>query len=170
MIIRKILLLGEMGVGKTSIVRRLKFNAFDTNYKSTIGQDFYFYDVEPAPCAGGFKFLIVDTDGKFDDAVFRDSHVRGAEAAIVVGDLTRRATLEAQIELVDKFSAAVPGRYIGCVLNKHDLVDEIPDDAKYIPEKLRDGTYPMIETSAKTGLNVKRTFDEAASLIAKRIS
>lgn len=168
MIIRKIVLLGQMEVGKTSIARRLKFNLFDGAYKSTIGQDIYHYDVDPPPGDEDFKFLIADTDGKFDDALFRERHVKGAQAAIVVGDLTRRETLEAQVDLVYRFSDAVPGRYIGCVFNKSDLVDAFPEDAGYIPEKLTNSSIPFLETSAKTGLNVAKTFHDAAHTIARR--
>ena len=168
MMVRKILLLGQMEVGKTSIARRLKFNAFDSSYKSTIGQDIYHYEVDPPPNDDGFAFLIVDTDGKFDNAIFRDRHVKGAQAAIVVGDLTRRETLEAQVELVYKFSDAVPGRYIGCVFNKSDLVGEFPQDAGYIPEKLSNSSIPFLQTSAKTGFNVQQTFHDAAHAIVRR--
>lgn len=168
MMVRKILLLGQMEVGKTSIARRLKFNSFDSSYKSTVGQDIYHYDVDPAPTEEGFSFLIVDTDGKFDDAIFRDRHVRGAQAAIVVGDLTRRETLEAQIDLVYKFSDAVPGRYVACVFNKSDLVDAFPQDADYIPEKLANSSIPFLQTSAKTGSNVIQTFHDAAHAIVRR--
>lgn len=168
MMIRKIVLLGQMEVGKTSIARRLKFNAFDSAYKSTIGQDIYHYDIDPPPNDDGFAFLIVDTDGKFDDAIFRDRHLKGAQAAIVVGDMTRRETLETQVDLIYRFSDAVPGRYIGCVFNKSDLVNEFPQDAAYIPEKLTNSSIPFLQTSAKTGLNVQQTFNEAARAIVRR--
>ena len=168
MIIRKILLLGEMAVGKTSIAHRLRFDTFKESYKSTIGMDIHRYDVEPGPDGVRFQFLICDTDGNFEDILFRDQHVRGAQAAIVVGDLTRRETLVALARLAVKFSDAKPGRYLAGVLNKNDLTDEIPDDDDYLPQDLRQPFFPLLRTSAKTGENVRHAFHEAAATIVRR--
>lgn len=168
MMIRKIMLLGEMAVGKTSIANRLAFDRFDASYKSTIGLDIYRYDVEPGPGGQAFQFLVWDTDGNIGDAIFRDQHMRGAHAAIIVGDLTRRPTLEAQLKLAAKFSEALPGRYIAGVLNKTDLVDEIPDDEAYVPAGLKEPYFPVFATSAKTGDNIKQTFHSAAETIVRR--
>ncbi|MFX1574379.1 MAG: Rab family GTPase [Promethearchaeota archaeon] len=43
--ILKMCILGQSGVGKTSLVRRLCYNTFDINTKETIGLDFYSYDL-----------------------------------------------------------------------------------------------------------------------------
>ena len=63
MIIRKVMLLGDMAVGKTSIANRLAFDRFETSYKSTIGFDLYRYDVILPQSGEQFQFLIWDTDG-----------------------------------------------------------------------------------------------------------
>src|SRR6056297_584721 len=110
MITRKIMLLGEMAVGKTSIANRLKFDRFHVEYKSTLGVEIYHYDVEPSPAPVPFKFLIWDTDGNVGDAIFRERQMRGAQGAIVIGDLTRRETLEHQMAIAEKFAANFPGR------------------------------------------------------------
>jgi hypothetical protein len=112
--------------------------------------------------------LVCDTDGNFEDVLFRDQHVRGAQAAVVVGDLTRRETLVAQLRLATKFNDAKPGRYIAGVLNKNDLTDAFPNDDDYLPDGLRAPYFPLIRTSAKTGENVKRVFHEAAKTIVRR--
>ncbi len=44
---RKVMLLGEIAVGKTSLVRRLVHNTFEHNYKATVGVDIYEYRVAP---------------------------------------------------------------------------------------------------------------------------
>jgi small GTP-binding protein len=168
LIIKKIMLLGEMAVGKTSIARCLAFDRFETSYKSTVGVDIYRYDVEPAPDGRRFQFLIWDTDGNASDAMFRDPHMRGADAAVIIGDLTRRETLEAQLKLVDRFSDSLPGRYFSAVLNKTDLTEEIPEDENYVPKGLRDQSFPIYRTSAKSGSNIKSTFQAAARTIVNR--
>jgi Ras-related protein Rab-5C len=63
---RKIMLLGEIGVGKSSIARRLVFDRFEGDYKPTIGVDVYSYDVEPGPAGPQppIKFIIWDTSAR----------------------------------------------------------------------------------------------------------
>lgn len=168
MIVRKLMLLGEMAVGKTSIANRLAFDRFGESYKSTIGTDIYVYDVAPPPEGKPFQFLIWDTDGSFEDAMFRSHYMRGAHAAVIVGDLTRKKTLESQLRLAQKFAEAFPGRYFSAVLNKSDLTDQIPPDDDWVPEGLRTAYFPVLETSAKSGHNIKRTFEEAAQTIVRR--
>ena len=168
MIIAKIMLLGEMAVGKTSIANRLVFDRFDHSYKSTIGTDVYRYDVEPGPDGQPFQFLVWDTDGNYEEAMFRSSYIRGAHAAIIVGDLSRPQTLETQLRLARMFCDEMPGRYFAGVLNKKDLVDGPTKDCPELPEALRKPFFPVIEASAKTGYNVQKTFVEAARTIARR--
>ena len=162
------MLLGEMAVGKTSIANRLVFDRFDHNYKSTIGTDIYRYEVEPGPDGQAFQFLVWDTDGSFEDAMFRSQYIRGAHAAIIVGDLSRRETLDTQLRLAKLFSDALPGRYFAGVLNKKDLVDNGDCEPPGLPAELAKPFFPIVETSAKTGENVERTFAEAAQTIIRR--
>lgn len=166
MIACKIMLLGDMGVGKTSIARQLVFGTFDGEYGSTIGVDIYTYDVDPPPGEEPFKFLVWDTDGSFGDAYFNLVYIRQAQAALVVGDVTRPATLESAARLAERFADAMPGRYLGVVLNKLDLVvgGEEPD----LPGILAAGDIPLVRTSAKTGQGIEQTFSDAASTIVRR--
>jgi small GTP-binding protein len=165
MIIRKIMLLGEIGVGKTSIVRRLVLDRFDADYKATIGTDVYRYEVRPSPAAEPFHFVVWDTDGNFGQSIFRSVHVKQAHAALIVSDGARRATIETMSRLAEGFADAMPGRYLGLVVNKLDLFEEgamPPLPPATAPE------LPLFKTSAKTGLNVREAFHEAAATIVRR--
>lgn len=166
MITRKIMLLGEIGVGKTSIVRRLVFDRFEGDYKATIGTDVYRYEVRPSPGKSPFHFIIWDTDGSFGESIFRSVHVKEAHAALIVGDLTRRATLDNTWKLATGFADAMPGRYLAIVLNKLDLFPAHIDPE--LPAAFAGSEFPMLKTSAKTGMNVKHAFHEAASTILRR--
>ena len=75
---RKLLLLGEIGVGKTSIVRRLVFDRHDADYKATVGTDVYRYEVAPSPATVPFHFIVWDTDGNFGESIFRTVHMKEA--------------------------------------------------------------------------------------------
>lgn len=166
MIQRKLMLLGEIGVGKTSTIRRLVFDKFETNYKATVGTDIYTVDVEPQPGVDSVRFIVWDTDGNFGASIFRSVYVRQAHAAFIIGDLTRMQTLENMVALAEGFAEAMPGRYVACLLNKSDLLE--PDQPRELPKRLETLAFPTIETSAKTGQNVKETFSEAAATIVRR--
>ncbi|MEZ5842331.1 MAG: GTP-binding protein [Hyphomicrobiaceae bacterium] len=166
MIQRKLMLLGEIGVGKTSTVRRLVFDRFETNYKATVGTDIYTVDMEPNADEAPFRFLVWDTDGNFGESIFRSVYVRQAHAALIIGDVTRMKSLESMVALAEGFADAMPGRYLSCVLNKVDLLE--PDQPCELPKRLGALGLPTIETSAKTGQNVKTTFAEAAAAIIRR--
>jgi len=163
---RKIMLLGEIGVGKSSIARRLVFDRFEGDYKPTIGVDVYSYDVEPGGAAAGdsVKFVIWDTDGNFGEAILSHVYMKEAAAALIVGDVTRRSTLQPMVEMGNRFMEAMPGRYCAFLLNKSDL----DNAATELPPELVKSPIPMLRTSAKTGENVKDAFLKAADAIRRR--
>ncbi len=163
---RKIMLLGEIGVGKSSIARRLVFDRFEGDYKPTIGVDVYSYDVKSGSAApeDGIKFIIWDTDGNFGETILSHVYIKEAAGALIVGDVTRRSTLQRMVELGNKFMEAMPGRYCAFLLNKSDLENA----ATELPPELVKSTIPMLRTSAKTGENVKDAFLKAADAIRRR--
>ena len=163
---RKIMLLGEIGVGKSSIARRLVFDRFEGDYKPTIGVDVYSYDVEPGPAGPqpSITFVIWDTDGNFGEAILSHIYIKEAAAALIVGDVTRRSTLQRMLELGNSFLEAMPGRYCAFLINKSDLNNA----ATELPPELLKSSIPMLRTSAKTGENVKNAFLNAADAIRRR--
>jgi small GTP-binding protein len=154
---RKIVLLGEIGVGKSSIARRLVFDRFEGGYKPTIGVDVYSYDIERSSGAPeeSVKFVIWDTDGNLGETILSHVYVKEGAAALVVGDVTRRSTLQRE---------AMPGRYCAFLINKSDLENA----ATELPQELVKSPIPMLRTSAKTGENVKDAFLKAADAIRRR--
>ncbi len=162
---RKIMLLGEMGVGKSSIARRLVFDRFVAEYKPTIGVDIYSYEIEAGPHPGaGAKFIIWDTDGNFGDNILSHIYIKQAAGAFIVGDVTRHTTLESMLHLGRSFMSAMPGRYCSFLVNKSDLTD----GPATLPPALVHSAIPIVHTSAKTGENVKEAFLGAADAIRRR--
>ena len=163
---RKIMLLGDIGVGKSSIVRRLVFDEFDHNYKPTLGVDVYSCEIAPDVATGAppAKFVVWDTDGNFGDSILSLVYIREATAALVVGDLTRPATINTMLDLGRNFLQALPGRYCAFLLNKSDMTG----DQAELPPELAHSSIPAVRTSAKTGENIKHAFLAAADAIRRR--
>ena len=164
--VRKLMLLGEIGVGKSSLARRLVLDRFDGEYLPTIGVDVYPYripeDVVPEP----ISLAVWDTDGNFGQAIFEHVYIKQASAALIVGDVMRPATLETMPRLAAGFLAALPGRYVAYVVNKLDLLP--PGDVPELPGALTEDGPPLVRTSALTGDNVRQLFHDAARTILRR--
>ncbi|MEO1206770.1 MAG: Rab family GTPase [Pseudomonadota bacterium] len=163
---RKVMLLGEIGVGKSSLVRRLTLNQFDFNYKPTLGVNIYTYDVPEDVLQQRTTLIIWDTDGNMRQSIFRHVYMREASAALIIGDVTRPGTLDVMTELGDGFREAFPGRKHGFVINKSDLLQ--PGEAPSLPESLKARERDVIITSAKTGDNVEAAFHTLAAAIIRR--
>lgn len=165
MIVRKILLVGEVGVGKTSIARRLVFDKYGDLYAATIGVDIYRYEVKPSPAAMPFQFLVWDTDGSYGDGVFRQVYARQAQAALAIGDISRPSTLATMHRLAGLFAESAPGRFFAHIVNKTDLADA--DTRARVEAELQASKVPFAMTSAKDGTEVREAFARAAAEILK---
>ncbi|MGH1352062.1 MAG: Rab family GTPase [Methyloligellaceae bacterium] len=153
---QKVMLLGDIGVGKTSIARRLVFNRFESQYKATIGVDIYTHDIDIPDQNHTIKLAIWDIDGDFDDSVFNHIYTKGASSALVIGDASRPHTQTSMQRLAEGFSERLPGRPIAFALNKMDLA---PEDYKMnLPEAFLKPQMPFMLTSAKTGENINSIF------------
>lgn len=167
--VHKVMLLGDIGVGKTSLVRRLIFRTFEHDYKATIGVDVYTHSLtlagtEEAPC--DVRQLIWDIDGDFGESIFKQIYIKGATAALVIGDCTRPATLDSVITLAQTFMDQFPGRPVSLVVNKIDLVR--PEALGALVEPLNCLHAPVLQTSAKTGTNVSQAFETLARAAHER--
>ncbi|MGB7432672.1 MAG: Rab family GTPase [Ahrensia sp.] len=133
----KILFLGAMAVGKSSIIKRLTVGEFDGDYKSTLGVQLHelSWPVDGKPR----QIVLWDTDGDAEAGIVSSPYARGADAAMLVCDVERPRTAETLIELAEAMQDYLPGRpYIG-VINKtdlkqpsHDMVERVEDECDYI--------------------------------------
>jgi small GTP-binding protein len=161
--VHKVMLLGDIGVGKTSLARRFVFGRFEHDYKATIGVDVYTHNLVIDGGGGtalAIKQLIWDIDGDFGESIFKQIYIKGATAALIVGDCSRPATLASVIALAQMFQDHFPGRPIALAANKCDLAP--PEERHKLIASLRVLHLPVIEASAKTGANVAACFEAVA--------
>ncbi len=160
----KVMLLGDIGVGKSSLAKRLIFGRFETDYKTTIGVDVLTHDLVLGD-GRSVKLLIWDTDGDFGHHIFKSVYISGASGAIVVGDASRPGTIEKMFDLAAAFNEKMPGRAVRAIINKTDIL--MPDlsafDTKGLPVK------DVLFSSAKTGEGVEAAFLSVANDIARRM-
>lgn len=162
----KVMLLGEIGVGKSSLARRLVFGRFSGEYKPTIGVEVYRYDVPSEQVGDATSLILWDTDGNFGDAIFRHVYLRQASAALIVADQSRLDTVDAMLRLAKGFADVLPGRSIHLILNKNDLVDA--ETTAHVDERLRTVPFPFTRTSALLGSHVQDVFIATAKAIVRR--
>ncbi|MEZ5817441.1 MAG: hypothetical protein R3D44_10195 [Hyphomicrobiaceae bacterium] len=165
---RKLLLLGEIGVGKTSLVRRLVHDELPTDYRATMGVDLYRYEIAGLGEGGGkaLELVVWDLDGNYGESIFQHVYSKGASGALIVGDVMRQSTLEHMVRLADGFTEAMPSRQFTFVVNKLDLVGE--PEAGLLPERLREARQPLVWTSALAATNVLTAFRQVADAILRR--
>ncbi|KAI8872715.1 ras-domain-containing protein [Ramicandelaber brevisporus] len=117
----KLVLLGEAAVGKSSLIMRFVNNEFQENKEPTIGAAFL-----TQKCKVGdrvIKFSCWDTAGQERFHSLAPMYYRNAQAAVVVYDVTREASLDkAKTWIKELQRQAQPGIVIHLVGNKIDLV------------------------------------------------
>ena len=166
----KIVLLGDGGSGKTALTNRFCFNEFDSDTKLTIGLSFNSFSI-PA-IENGTKIRIGlsiwDFGGQERFTPLLPQFITGANAALIVHDLTRFVTLENLKRhwnsLLVSNAGDVPKIMVG---TKSDLVDpEYSLDPKVREEyRINLGVKTYYNTSSKTGLNVDLIFKELVKQI-----
>lgn len=159
----KVMLLGEIGVGKSSLARRFVFDRFEGEYKSTIGVDILSHEIGLND-GRALKLMLWDTDGDFGARIFETVYIKGASGALIVSDATRPATLAKAARLATDFADAFPGRPTRVIVNKIDLAEMEPGafaGAGLAPND-------VVRTSARTGDGVAALFLSIGADIVRR--
>lgn len=160
----KVMLLGEIGVGKSSIAQRLVFDRFEASYKPTIGVDVYRYDLQNSTGGKPIRLILWDSDGNLGDAIFKHIYLKEASAAIIIGDVTRAETINAMPQIARSFRDRLPGRCVTFIVNKMDLARDEPSE---LPEDLNKASMPLFRTSALSGDNVRQAFEATAAAVVR---
>src|SRR5271169_679726 len=121
MLKKKICMVGEFGVGKTSLVRRFVDSMFDERYLSTVGVKIDRKDVTIG--SETVTLMLWDLAGEDDLAQLRVSHLRGASGYILVADGCRATSLAKAVELQKRIAGQLGPLPFVLVLNKADLRD-----------------------------------------------
>jgi small GTP-binding protein len=159
-IMKKVCLLGDSQVGKTSLIRRYVHDQFDDMYIMTFGakvssKNVKLYTDEEEITV---TLAIWDIIGEHGRRYLQASHYKGASGALVVCDCTRSQTFDHLSDWVHAFHQTSPDGKLVFLMNKIDLQDTrrvTLEDLGDIGEVYKSSFFA---SSAKTDENVELAF------------
>lgn len=170
----KIVLVGEGAVGKTSLIRRFVTDQYDDKYVATLGAKVTKKEVD-VPLQGKdppvrLEMMIWDVMGQPRlREMLEDVYFQGAAGILAVADLTRRETLDALYEWIDRVDRAASQAPVILAVNKADLRGKAQfgeTEAALLATAFH-GDFLM--TSAKTGANVEEAFRRLGGVVVQRL-
>ncbi|KAK5939193.1 Ypt/Rab-type GTPase Rab7 [Knufia obscura] len=166
-VLLKVIILGDSGVGKTSLMNQYVNKKFSTSYKATIGADFLTKEVTVDDRI--VTLQLWDTAGQERFQSLGVAFYRGADCCVLVYDVNSPKSFETLDSWRDEFliqaSPRDPDSFPFVVLgNKVDMGEE----RRMITQKRahaycqQRGQMPYFETSAKDNVNVEQAFEVIA--------
>ena len=165
----KVTMVGNVGVGKTCIVKRLVKNEYDESGKSTVGANYSKYEIY----LDNKKIIldIWDTAGQEKFRSMGRHFYKNSNIVVIVYDITKKESFEdIKTFWYDNIKEnAEKYKVIGIVGNKYDLFDkedvEIIDDnvVKEFVDKIKsdeDSKIISMNVSALNGYNIKMLFND----------
>lgn len=165
---KKICLVGDFGVGKTSLIRRFVEHEFSDQYLSTVGVKISRKTIElpqkTEQKVEKLQLMIWDLEGHTKFKAIAPSYLQGGSGAIIVADVTRQETIDRLEEHLNLFLSINPKGFIIIAFNKSDLFDEekmekLLTTSDFSQQAQVLSTYA---TSAKTGKDVDLIFEQLA--------
>jgi len=167
-ILKKVVLLGDGAVGKTSLIARYVVNKFDDKYIATIGTKVSRKDVQVIKpnLIINLRVMIWDILGQKEYSKIRSASLSGAQGVILVGDLSRPDTIKSLQEFWLKEVQVVVGKVPTILVgNKLDLASKSAMSSTIIESMGQKLGYPTMLCSAKTGANVEGMFTLLGELL-----
>lgn len=157
---KKVCLLGDFGVGKTSLVRRFVYDLFDDRYLSTVGVKVSRKTVIVPRHADMVEMTMMlwDLAGSEEFDRVRASYLRGTAGAILVCDVTRPSTLDSLHSYLRDLASINPHTRVVVAGNKSDLLDQRQLLAPQIEAFAAENHIPCFLTSARHGTEVESLF------------
>lgn len=158
--------LGEQSVGKTSLITRFMYDNFDNTYQATIGIDFLVKNITINERT--VRLQLWDTAGQERFRSLIPCYIRDSGIALVVYDVTNVSSFNQTTKWIqDVKEERGDDVLIMLVGNKVDLVEHRKVLTSEGQEKADEAKIFFMETSAKTGFNVKELFARVATEISE---
>jgi small GTP-binding protein len=170
----KVCLVGDSAVGKTSLIRKFVYDEFSDKYITTLGTKITKREmVIPNPNGDGdiaVDMAIWDIMGQHGfRALLQEAYFFGVDGIIAVCDLTRPRTLEGVEDWLERTHEVAGEVPIVTVGNKNDLEKEKEVSEEELGRVAEKYHAEYSTSSARTGENVERIFEELTNEILRRI-
>ncbi|CAA0836034.1 Ras-related protein RABA5b [Striga hermonthica] len=165
----KIVVIGDSAVGKSNLLSRFARDEFDHNSKATIGVEFQTQVVEVD--GKEIKAQVWDTAGQERFRAVTSAYYRGAVGALLVYDITRKATFESVQRWLDELNihcdTTVAKMLVGNKCDLDNIREVSVENGKAFAEQ--EGLF-FIETSALASTNVNEAFEVVIREIYDKVS
>eukprot|EP01017_Pseudomicrothorax_dubius_P031716 TRINITY_DN4073_c0_g2_i2.p1 TRINITY_DN4073_c0_g2~~TRINITY_DN4073_c0_g2_i2.p1 ORF type:complete len:199 (-),score=32.42 TRINITY_DN4073_c0_g2_i2:126-722(-) len=163
----KVVLLGDSGVGKSSIVLRFVANEFQISNEPTLGSAFTskLYDHKGSM----MRYQIWDTAGQEKYHALATMYFRDADVAIVAYDITNSYSFEVLRKWLDEIKEKAPDNIILAIVgNKNDLSNQEQITTKEAADLANSHKAIFIKTSAKESKGIDELFTSISERIEER--
>lgn len=167
----KVLVVGDVATGKTSLVNRLVSNVYNEGYKATVGCEFGFkvLDLEGETV----RVQLWDLAGQDRLGGISRLYCRDAHGALVVCDVSKTETIGKTAKWkaqVDEYARCSDGSEIPMVLcmNKEDLLEKNVAQERLNQHTNSEGFVETFLTSAKTNFQVEEAFASLVKAIMRK--
>ncbi len=164
MLAYKIVMVGDFGVGKTSLVKRFVDNSFSEEYLSTIGVSISKKNLNES------TLMLWDIEGNTEFKPVFKQYLLGAKGFIVVGDVTRKDTIDAIAKHIELCHSVVKDAPISVALNKSDIKHALSQEELEGIKSLSPSIINILKTSAKSGDAVLDIFGSLDDFIVQSLS
>ena len=159
----KIVLVGNFGVGKTSLIRRFVENSFSEEYLSTIGVSI------SKKTIGDATIMIWDIEGHTEFKPIYKQYLMGAKGFIIVADLLREESIEAIANHIELCHSVIKDAPVAIALNKSDMPHTLTQEEFDAIKELSPSIIDVLKTSAKSGDAVETLFLKLDSTIKESL-
>lgn len=163
----KVIILGDSGVGKTSLMQQFVNGKFSHQYKATIGADFLTKELTIDDKT--VTMQLWDTAGQERFQSLGVAFYRGADCCVLVYDVTNQKSFENLSTWKDEFLVQAniknPENFPFVILGNKVDVDEskkVVSNKKAQQYASNLGNLPLFQTSAKEAVNIDQAFDVIA--------
>ena len=162
---KKVCMIGDFSVGKTSLASRFTNNIFSDKYLSTVGVKVDSKEIK-IDKQTVLKLMVWDVAGKDTFTNLDDNYLRGSSGYLLIADGTRPHTIETAYKLQEHMHDMFGDIPFCMLINKNDLSDEWKCGKTELKDVKSRG-WEFFLTSAKTGDNVDKAFHKLGLQLLK---
>ncbi|WP_428739021.1 Rab family GTPase [Sulfurimonas sp.] len=163
MLAYKVVMVGDFGVGKTSLVKRYVENSFSEEYLSTIGVSISKKSLENA------TIMLWDIEGQTEFKPVSKQYLLGSKGFIVVADIHRQNTIDSIKTHIELCHSIVKDAPICIAFNKNDLPNNLAANTVDELYKISDQIINISFTSAKEDVGVNDIFTALNSFVTNSL-